>query len=106
VAYPSLYHRLVANTTEPENGQACWTWTAKRDRWGYGRFNVRAADGRVVVKMAHIEMLRHFEPIDPKLQVDHTCYNPSCVNPDHLEQVTPKVNMQRRTAAAARSRHA
>ncbi|WP_372453667.1 HNH endonuclease [Mycolicibacterium goodii] len=28
-------------------------------------------------------------------QLDHTCRNTSCVNPDHLEPVTPKVNTQR-----------
>lgn len=100
MAYASLYERLLANIHQPENDQACWCWASKRDRWGYGRFNVRE-DGRHVTKMAHIEMLRQFEPIDTKLEVDHTCRNPTCVNPDHLEQVTPSENCKRRSQVLA-----
>lgn len=30
------------------------------------------------------------------LELDHLCFNPSCVNPDHLEAVTHKENLRRR----------
>ena len=100
MAYASLYERLLANIHQPENDQACWCWAGKRDRWGYGRLNLWK-NGRTDTRMAHIEMLRQFEPIDTALEVDHVCRNPTCINPDHLEQVTPSENCKRRSQALA-----
>ena len=34
-------------------------------------------------------------PIPDGLWIDHLCRNRSCVNPDHLEPVTPKENIRR-----------
>ena len=39
--YDSIFSRLVANTHEPENGQACWTWAGRRRcRYGYGKTTI------------------------------------------------------------------
>jgi len=34
-------------------------------------------------------------PIPIGYEVDHLCYTPRCVNPEHLEAVTPEVNRER-----------
>jgi len=67
----------------------CWTWTGRTDRDGYGRYGHRG-------QMAHRivwELL--VGPIPTGLHVDHRCRNKLCVNPDHLEPVTPATNIRR-----------
>jgi hypothetical protein len=34
-------------------------------------------------------------PIPEGTQIDHLCRNKACVNPDHLEAVTPRTNLER-----------
>lgn len=97
--YASLYERLVANTHEPTSDQGCWVWKGRRDRWGYGHVNVRI-DGKHTTLKAHVAMLQAVgvEVADGQHR-DHLCRNPSCINPDHIEPVTVRENMRRRSAA-------
>ncbi|WP_220188598.1 HNH endonuclease signature motif containing protein [Streptomyces phytophilus] len=70
----------------------CWEWTASKLR-GYGQFGLRA--GKLV--RAHrfaYELL--VGPIPEGLELDHLCRNRSCVNPDHLQPVTHRLNAGRR----------
>lgn len=72
----------------------CWEWTGKRDRDGYVKLN-RGLGHRVVYQDL-------VGPIPPGLTLDHLCRVRHCVNPDHMEPVTIKVNTLRgRTIQAA-----
>ena len=69
----------------------CWEWVGAVTLGGYGK----CLDGKRS-RLAHRAMYeRHRGPIPKGLVIDHLCRNPSCVNPDHLEVVTQRVNLLR-----------
>jgi hypothetical protein len=69
----------------------CWIWMGWTNPRGYGR-------GKLDGKRGAIHRLyyeREHGPVSPSLQIDHLCCVRTCVNPDHLEPVTPRENTRR-----------
>lgn len=64
----------------------CWIWQLGKTIWGYGTTSSRAAHRQVFLEE------KGWLPDGP---LDHLCRQRDCVNPDHLEPVTPAVNVQR-----------
>lgn len=68
----------------------CWEWLGSRsNRYGSIQYNRKPY---LVHRLSY--MLTHGKLPD-SLELDHLCRNRYCVNPDHLEAVTHKVNMER-----------
>lgn len=91
--------RFTRQTRRVESG--CIEWTGRIDRYGYGQF--LPAGGRKARNMgAHRWSYEHFKGAIPEgFQIDHLCRNRKCVNPNHLEAVTPRVNVMRSLGPAS-----
>ena len=73
----------------------CWIWQHSRSPAGYGMVDRGGYRGG-----AHRWMYirAHGDP-GPQLHIDHLCRQPACVNPEHLEAVSPAENARRGTNA-------
>lgn len=70
----------------------CWLWTGSRVPLGYGQFNATTKAPTRAHRWAWEYLVG---PIPEGMHLDHLCRNPPCVNPDHLEPVTPGENFRR-----------
>ena len=68
----------------------CWLWLGFKNREGYGMFYL----GNTTTAHRVSYMIKHGS-IPEGLHIDHLCRIRDCVNPDHLEAVTPSVNVKR-----------
>lgn len=71
----------------------CWLWTASKGHFGHGQFYLAGAMKRAH-RLAYEELVG---AIPEGMHLDHLCENPPCVNPAHLEPVSPKENTLRGT---------
>lgn len=74
----------------PEPNTGCWLWTGAVRADGYGIAWFRNSN-----QYAHRTVYTHLRCDPGASQLDHLCRVRCCVNPDHLEVVTQKINTQR-----------
>lgn len=81
----------------------CWICIGPRNKKGYGKFEVRLADGTYTEVPAHrfaYELL--IGPIPSGMVLDHIeCDNPPCVNPGHTIPSSHRDNILRGRCNAA-----
>jgi hypothetical protein len=86
----------------------CWIYARCITPKGYGTLSVKV-NGSQTTRPAHrLAYLLLAGPIPEGMQPDHLCRNPACINPAHLEVVTPRENTLRGegpTAQNARATH-
>lgn len=83
---PEARFELQVNRTN-----SCWLWRGTIDGRGYAAFKV---NGRMTL-VHRWSYERAKGAIPDGWFIDHLCLVKSCVNPDHLEAVTPRENTRR-----------
>lgn len=69
----------------------CWMWSGSMNVEGYGRIYRKGT----TYKAHRLSYMINKGPIPSGLVLDHLCRTKGCVNPDHLEAVTPRENVIR-----------
>jgi hypothetical protein len=76
----------------------CWVWQRFINPAGYGMKRVGPA-----TRLAHrVYYVARFGAVPEGLELDHLCRVRACVNPDHLEPVTKRVNILRGEGTGAK----
>lgn len=87
---------------------ACRVWQGAKTSSGYGLLAVgkRSPAGHCQPEYVHRLAYEAFVgPIPPGLTVDHLCRTRACVNPEHMELVTPAENSRRGSVARWQEAH-
>lgn len=77
-------------TPEPNSG--CWLWTAYCKPNGYAQFGFERGNVQYGHRVAYKTLVGN---IPKGMCIDHICRVRSCVNPMHMEVVTPQENIIR-----------
>lgn len=93
----TLEERLLRLVEYDTNG-GCWLWGGSIDRAGYGR---AMGHSRRSVGVHRLSFEHFVGPLAEGYEIDHLCRVLSCLNPAHLEQVTPRENVLRSNGPAA-----
>lgn len=88
--------RLLLKVEIQENG--CWIFTGST-RKGYGQIR----DGSRIVGAHRFAYQYFIDEISPEMDIDHTCRNPICINPDHLFEATRRETVLRGEGLAAQN---
>jgi len=94
----SFERRVMSKVLVARNG--CWVWTGaahnkSMGQRGYGQIKI-VTKGIQKRWFAHRYVYTQVVgPIPAGMQIDHLCRNTMCVNPKHLQAVTPRANVRR-----------
>lgn len=105
----ALWARVLRRCVRDE-GSGCWLWQGAQTDDGYGRIRDPRTHRLVRVHRLALAVAMAGHPLPGGLVVDHACHDAHecartagpcqhrrCVNPEHLQLLTPGENVRRRT---------
>jgi len=104
--YPDTFIRHFWSLVDRSGGpRSCWPWLAAQTNGGYG---VISFDGKLLRANRVAWEIEQGRPMPKGLEGAHSCDDPPCCNPAHIEPKTHKQNgedMERRKRSASGHRH-
>lgn len=86
---PDFDHNVFYEKTSEVRDGGCIEWLGSITSGGYGTLSIKGDN-----YLAHrISMHIHIGDISTSRVIDHICRNRKCVNPEHLRQVSNKMNI-------------
>lgn len=85
------YFNEGINYDRTPNG--CWEWKGHINEKGYGRVRIGSTKSNKLWYAHRLSYQTFKGDLLAGKQINHTCDNTLCVNPEHLYQGTPKDNM-------------
>ena len=79
---------IIWSRYEENPASGCWEYNMSRDRYGYGQISIngwRTRAHRIAFELA-------YGPLPEGMTINHKCAVRHCINPDHLEVMTPREN--------------
>ena len=81
IEHEKIKERFLKKVDRSEKHTECHIWLASKNKTGHGMFSVL---GRTIPASRYAFMMYRGEVSNHEV-VTQTCFNPSCVNPEHLE---------------------
>lgn len=86
-----LKHKRFWSKVDIRGSDDCWPWLAYKDRAGYGTMKI---NGKPQYATHILFNIRTGDWVPKGRQINHTCNNPSCLNPIHLRLGSQLSNMR------------